>query len=74
VTTEPTNSYQLAFQNLDGDGQQYITSNTLDELSHAEFLNAYLISKGEEPVDLDRFRTLPSSQAAGRRKLAGSQI
>jgi hypothetical protein len=65
VTTQPTNSYQLAFQNLDGDGQQYITSNTLDELSHAEFLNAYLISKGEEPVDLDRFRTLPSSQADG---------
>jgi hypothetical protein len=65
VTTEPVNSYQLAFQNLDGDGQQYITSNTLDELSHAEFLNAYLLSKGEEPVDLDRFRTLPSSQAAG---------
>jgi len=65
VTTEPVNPYQLAFQNLDSDGQQYITSNTLDELSHAEFLNAYLISKGEEPVDFDRFRLLPSSQADG---------
>jgi hypothetical protein len=69
VTTEPTNSYQLAFQNLDGDGQQYISSNTLDELSHAEFLNAYLISKGEEPVDFDRFRTLPSSQADGAQEI-----
>ena len=69
VTTEPTNAYQLAFQNLDGDGQQYISSNTLDEVSHAEFLNAYLISKREEPVDFDRFRTLPSSQADGAQQI-----
>src|SRR6202044_3216386 len=56
------NSYQAAFMNLDTDGPQYISSNTLDEQSHAQFLNAYLISIGEEPVDLDQFRTLPSSQ------------
>jgi hypothetical protein len=61
----PMNSYQAAFMNLDPDGPQYITSNTNDEISHAEFLNAYLISKGAEPVDLDAFRTLPSSQAKG---------
>jgi hypothetical protein len=65
VTNGAANSYQLAFQNLDGDAQQYISSNTLDELSHAEFLNAYLLSKGEQPVDFDRFRTLPSSKADG---------
>ena len=46
---------------------QYISDNTDDELSHAAFLNAYLISKGEAPVDLDAFRTLPSSQATGPR-------
>jgi hypothetical protein len=69
VTTEPANAYQLAFQNLDGDGLQYISSNTLDEQSHAEFLNAYLLSNGEEPVDFDRFRTLPSSQAAGAQEI-----
>ncbi len=63
------NKYQLAFQQLDGDGLQYISSNTLDEASHAAFLNAYLISRGEEPVDLDRFRTLPSSQAAGAQQI-----
>ena len=34
------NSYQTALSNLDGDGPQYITSNTLDEASHAAFLNA----------------------------------
>ena len=57
--------YQLALQKLDGDAGQYITSNTLDEASHAAFLNAYLIFKGKAPVDLDAFRTLPSSQARG---------
>ncbi|HTF42260.1 MAG TPA: ferritin-like domain-containing protein [Terriglobales bacterium] len=65
VTSGRQNQYQKALQRLDGDGSQYITSNTLDELSHAEFLNAYLLSKGAEPVDLDVFRTLPSSQASG---------
>ena len=63
------NSYQAAFMNLDPDGPQYISSNTNDELTHAEFLNAYLISKGAEPVDLDVFRTLPSSQAKGAQQI-----
>src|SRR3981081_2215826 len=58
-------AYILALQNLDGDMPQYISDNTDDELSHAAFLNAYLLSKGEEPVDLDAFRNLPSSQATG---------
>jgi hypothetical protein len=58
-------AYIAALSNLDGDMPQYIADNTDDELSHAAFLNAYLISKGEEPVDLDAFRTLPSSQATG---------
>src|SRR5580692_10920037 len=40
------NPYQVALSNLDSDGPQYITSNTLDEESHAAFLNAYLESKG----------------------------
>ena len=69
VTNGPQNTYQTALQNLDGDGSQYITSNTLDEQSHAEFLNAYLISKGAEPADLDAFRTLPSSQAIGAQQI-----
>ena len=69
VTHEAQNPYQLAFQALDSDGSQYISSNTLDEQSHADFLNAYLISKGEEPVDLDQFRNLPSSQADGAQQI-----
>jgi len=50
---------------LDADMSQYIHDNTEDELSHEEFINAYLISKGFDPVSLDGFRTLPSSQATG---------
>jgi hypothetical protein len=59
------NSYQAALKNLDSDGPQYITSNTLDEVSHATFLNGYLESKGEAPVNLDEFRTLQGSTATG---------
>lgn len=65
----PMNTYQAAFMNLDPDGPQYISSNSGDELSHAQFLNAYLISKGAEPVDLDAFRNLPSSQAPGAQQI-----
>jgi hypothetical protein len=69
LTNGSLNPYQLAFQNLDGDGLQYITSNTLDEVSHAAFINAYLESKGFEPVDLDAFRTLQGSQATGAQNI-----
>jgi len=60
----PMNSYQNAFMQLDPDGPQYISSNTLDEQSHASFLNAYLQSIGAPALNLDEFRTLPSSKAA----------
>lgn len=69
VTDGTQNAYQLALENLDDDGPQYITSNTLDELSHANFLNAYLKSKGAPAVNLDKFRTLPSSQATGAKQI-----
>jgi hypothetical protein len=59
------NPYQVALSNLDGDGPQYISSNTLDEVSHAAFLNAYLESRGVEPVNFDEFRTLNGSTATG---------
>jgi hypothetical protein len=62
-------AYILALQNLDGDMPQYITDNTDDEMSHEQFLNAYLISRDEDPVDLDAFRTLPSSQATGAKDI-----
>jgi hypothetical protein len=69
LNTEAPNPYQAAFNNLDGDSGQYITSNTIDELSHAAFLDAYIASLGAEPVNLDKFRTLPSSQATGAQQI-----
>jgi len=62
---QPLNPYQVALSNLDSDGPQYVASNTLDEVSHATFLNAYLESRGAEPVNLEEFVTLPGSAATG---------
>ncbi|HEV2924072.1 MAG TPA: twin-arginine translocation signal domain-containing protein [Solirubrobacteraceae bacterium] len=62
-------SYMAALSNLDGDMPQYINDNTEDEISHAAFLNEFLASKGAEPVNLDPFRTLPSSKATGAQQI-----
>jgi hypothetical protein len=58
-------AYTKALKVLDGDMDQYIHDNTEDEFTHFRFLNAYLISKGAQPVNLDKFRTLPGSTATG---------
>jgi hypothetical protein len=50
---------------LDADMSQYVHDNTDDEFTHQNFLNAYLESKGEEPVNLESFRTLEGSKATG---------
>jgi hypothetical protein len=55
---------------LDEDMDQYIHDNTDDEFSHVAFINAFLKAHGKQGVNLDRFRTLPSSQANGARKHA----
>jgi Ferritin-like domain len=62
-------AYTKALQKLDGDMPQYIHDNTNDEFSHWFFINAYLESRGAEPVNLDRFRNLPSSQASGAQQI-----
>jgi Ferritin-like domain len=62
----PGNSaYIAALQNLDGDMPQYISDNTDDEISHRDFLNAYLKSKGAQTIDFKQFETLPPSIADG---------
>ncbi len=61
-------AYTAALKVLDGDMDQYIHDNTEDEISHFTFLNAYLVSKGADPVNLERFRTLQGSQATGAQK------
>ena len=62
-------TYATAIQQLDTDMAQYIHDNTEDEISHAAFINAYLSSLGATPVNLDQFRTLPSSKATGAQKI-----
>ncbi len=54
-------AYTAALAVLDADMAQYIHDNTEDEFTHFTFINAYLVSKGADPVNLDQFRTLPSS-------------
>src|SRR5260370_22527234 len=44
---------------------QYIHDNTDDEITHHQFLNAYLISEGGGPGNLDSFRRLMGSTATG---------
>ncbi len=61
--------YTAALQVLDGDMPQYIHDNTEDEFTHEDFINAYLASKGADIVNLDQFRTLPSSTATGARQI-----
>ncbi len=61
--------YTNAIAQLDSDMAQYIHDNTEDELTHEVFINAYLASKGADTVNLDRFRTLPSSKATGAQQI-----
>src|SRR5246127_1711904 len=57
--------YTKAIQVLDSDMAQYIHDNTDDEITHHNFLNAYLVSQGADPANLDPFRTLMGSTATG---------
>jgi hypothetical protein len=61
--------YTEAVAVLDEDMDQYIHDNTDDEISHAAFINAYLTAHGKQPVNLDKFRTLPSSKATGAQQI-----
>jgi len=48
---------------------QYIHDNTEDEFTHCTFINAYLRAHGQDTVELDSFRTLPSSTADGAQQI-----
>jgi Ferritin-like domain len=61
--------YTKALAVLDEDMDQYIHDNTDDEQSHANFINAYLEAHGEQSINLDKFRTLPSSKATGAQQI-----
>jgi len=57
--------YTEALEVIEDEMGDYIHDNTDDEITHHQFLNAYLVSKGAAPVDLEPFRTLPGSTATG---------
>ncbi|HEX7264444.1 MAG TPA: ferritin-like domain-containing protein [Candidatus Dormibacteraeota bacterium] len=61
--------YVQKLQVLDMDMPQYIHDNTEDEFSHFTFINAYLVSKGAKSINLDEFKTLPSSKATGAQQI-----
>jgi Ferritin-like domain len=62
-------AYTEALSVLDEDMAQYIHDNTDDEFTHFTFINAYLKAHGVETVNLDKFRTLPSSTATGAQQI-----
>ncbi|HEU0193328.1 MAG TPA: hypothetical protein VFQ71_03960 [Gaiellales bacterium] len=62
-------AYTAALAVLDEDMAQYIHDNTEDEFSHFTFINAYLRAHGDDGVNLDRFRNLPSSTATGAQNI-----
>ena len=57
--------YTEKLRRIDRNFSQYLHDITDDEKSHRNFLNAYLVSKDAEPVDLEPFRTLQGSAACG---------
>jgi Ferritin-like domain len=62
-------AYSAALAVVDEDMGQYIHDNADDEQSHANFINAYLQAHGADPINLDMFRTLPSSKATGAQQI-----
>src|SRR5690348_12749895 len=58
-------AYADALEVIEDEMKAYIHDNTDDEITHHQFLNAYLVSKGAAPANLDPFRTLMGSTATG---------
>jgi hypothetical protein len=62
--------YTEALEVIEDEMGDYIHDNTDDEITHHQFLNAYLVSRGANPAVLNRFRTL---MVAPRRELTGAR-
>ncbi len=58
-------TYTEKLRKIDRDFPQYLHDITDDEKSHQNFLNAYLVSQGAAPVDMEPFRTLQGGTATG---------
>lgn len=57
--------FAAALRRIDPSLIRYIQDDRDDERSHAALINSFLASIGEQPVNLDPFRTLPSVQVQG---------
>ena len=62
-TGNPVYTHHLA--RIDRNFSQYIHDTADDEISHQNFLNAYLVANGAAAVDMEPFRTLAGSTARG---------
>ncbi len=58
-------AYIEALELIEDEMRDYIHDNTDDEISHHQFLNAYLVSRGAPPANLGAFHTLMGSTATG---------
>lgn len=66
---ENNHDFNEALEAIDDDIVEYAVDTTEDELSHHQFINAYLRSIGERPVNLDEFRRIPSPHVDGLRQI-----
>jgi len=58
-------AYGKALNNIENELVTYTCDVAAYERTHSEFINAFLVANGYEPVSLDDFRTLPSTPADG---------
>src|SRR6266480_2469092 len=58
-------AYTEALEVIEDEMRDYIHDNTDDEITHHQFLNAYLFSRGAPRANLNAFRTLMGSTATG---------
>jgi hypothetical protein len=57
--------FRAALKKIKDTMPDYVTGDFNDENSHANFINAFLVANGQDPVDLDPFRTIPSPNVDG---------
>ena len=58
-------SYNKALRRIDRSLIRYVCDDRDDERSHAALINSFLAAIGEEPINLDPFRILPSVDVPG---------
>jgi hypothetical protein len=57
--------YTKRLNRINPNFSQHIHDTADDEISHQNFLTAYLVANGADPVNMEPFRTLPGSAATG---------